>query len=187
MVIQGIIGRNCNREFQVKNKFFKSSQQQGLSGMGVVCVLPSLGVCGIWLDITYLEQPGATCQWISQSFPPPMRGAILWLTPELLVPKLHKEMDQVLTASSPLSGGPIPPSTVGSKVWKGHNLQGLPGLSGPSWLYLLAPLFHFYASLCPQALLRSRKGGGTLLGVNDYHLTLIRASPRGYFWSLRAM
>lgn len=23
--------------------------------------LPSLGICGIWLDITSLEQPGATC------------------------------------------------------------------------------------------------------------------------------
>lgn len=53
--------QNCNREFQVRNKFFKSNQQQGLSDMGVVCVLPSLDICGIWLDITYLEQPGATC------------------------------------------------------------------------------------------------------------------------------
>lgn len=29
--------------------------------MGVVCFLPSLGICRIWLDITYVEQLGASC------------------------------------------------------------------------------------------------------------------------------
>lgn len=144
MVIQGIKGTNCNREFKEKNSLI--SNKSWVTWGWCVCVLSSLGICRIWLDITCLEQPGATCPVHQSVFSSPHESGYP-------VPNLHKEIKQLLTASSPLSGGPVPPSTVGSRVWKGHNLQGLPGLSGPSCLYLVAPLFHFHVSLCPQALL----------------------------------
>lgn len=110
--------------------------------------------CRIWLDITYLEQPGATCPVF---FSPHESGYPVADFRDVGA-KPSQRMDQVL---QPLSGGPVPPSTVGSRLWKGHNLQGLPGLSAPSSLHLMAALPHFHASLCSQALLWSRKGGGS--------------------------